>query len=417
VQPWLAAFDDTTLRQLITEALAHNLDLQAVAARIDATRAQARIDGAGRLPQLNFGVDYQRSQVRDSGYGSVEYGAFEAMFDVSWELDVWGRIKAGQQASRLEADATGADWHAARLSLAARVAQTWFELTEARLQTAVAEQSIRDRSTLVELVRGRFARGLTRGLDVRLALTDLANAEAQLAAARNRAQTAARRLAVLLGRYPSEQITAAAHLPAPPTQLATGLPSELLARRPDVLAALSRLRAADARLENAEKSLLPRITLTASGGTRSAALTELVDPRAVAWSFASGLTQPLFSGGRLKGAIAQQRALVEAALKQYQSTALNAFREVEQTLAAEEYWRAQEIALREAVAQTEESRKLAVYSYQQGVIEILTLLDSYRSTLIAQSAHLNAQRQLLHNRIEIYLALGGEVSPIVVDKR
>jgi outer membrane protein, multidrug efflux system len=149
--------------------------------------------------------------------------------------------------------------------------------------------------------------------------------------------------------------------------------------------------------------------LTAAGGTRSTALTDLVDPRSLAWNVVIGMMQPLFTGGRIRGEIQLNEARAEEALNLYKSTALNAFREVEQVLAADEWLREQEKALRHAVEQTEASRKLAVYSYQLGMIEILTLLDSYRSTLNAQSAHISVKRQLLNNRVNLYLALGGGV--------
>jgi len=406
---WVHVFADPALTTLVTHALSNNFQLKAAAARVDAAREQAVIAGAARWPQLAFTPGYQRL---DTGAKGNEYGAFEALFSLSWEIDVWGRIKASQQAEQQDADAIAADYHAARLSLAARTAQSYFALIEARLQADVAEQSIKDRRTIVDLVHGRFSRGLTRGLDLRLALTDLANAEAQLADARNQVQLISRRLDVLLGRYPSMANDAnpiAKTLPQPPATLSAGLPSELLQRRPDLTAAFSRLQAMDLRVESAQKALLPRITLTASGGTSSPALTDLIDPRAAAWNLAMGLMQPIFTGGRLKGEIRLNEALTQEALNQYQSTALNAFREVEQALAAEQWLRAQEQALQEAVVQTEASRKLAVTSYQQGLIEILTLLDSYRSTLNAQSAHLIVQRQLLTNRIDLYLALGGGV--------
>jgi outer membrane protein TolC len=138
-------------------------------------------------------------------------------------------------------------------------------------------------------------------------------------------------------------------------------------------------------------------------------LADLVDPRAIAWNVLIGLMQPLFTGGRIQGEIFRNEARAEEALNFYKSTALNAFREVEQALAAEEWLRQQEEALREAVEQTEASQKLAVYSYRNGLIEILTLLDSYRSTLNAQSAHLLVKRQLLSNRINLFLALGGDI--------
>ena len=401
---WLSAFADPGLIALVQDALNHNYDLKAAAARVDAAKEQVRIDGAARWPQLFFVPGYRRAALTNN-----EIGVFEALFAMSWEIDVWGRIKATQQAAGQEAEAVATDYRSARLSLAARTAQSYFELIEANLQAAVVEQSIKDRRVIVELVRGRFARGLTRGLDLRLVLTDLANAEAQLASSRNRVQTVARRLEVLLGRYPDNSLKKLSTLPKPPTVLAAGLPSELLARRPDLVAALSRLQASDSRVESAKKLLLPRITLTAAGGTGSTALTELIDPRAVAWNLAMGLVQPIFTGGRLKAGIRLNEARTEEAFNQYQSTALNAFREVEQALAAEQWLREQEQALKEAVEQTQASRKLAVYSYRQGLIEILTLLDSYRSTLNTQSAHLSVQRQLLSNRIDLYLAFGGGV--------
>lgn len=237
----------------------------------------------------------------------------------------------------------------------------------------------------------------------------MSNAKAQLAQSQNQIQLVKRRLETLLGRYPSASLLEVLSLPNPPLALSAGILSELLTRRPDLLAAFERLQAADLLVESARKALLPRITLTAAGGTRSAALAELIDPRVVAWNLAMGLLQPIFTGGRLMGTIDLNEARVEEALNQYYSIVLNAFREVEQALSAEQRLREQENALREAVVQTRESQKLAVYSYRHGFIEILTLLDSYRSTLNAQIDHLAVKRQLLNNRIDLYLALGGGV--------
>ena len=177
----------------------------------------------------------------------------------------------------------------------------------------------------------------------------------------------------------------------------------------DLVAAYDRLRSADARLDSTRKLLLPRVALTAAGGVRSTALTDLVDPRSLAWNVLIGLAQPIFTGGRIRGEIELNTAQTEQAFNLYKSTALNAFREVEQVLAADEWLRKEEEAVRKAVEQTEASRKLAVYSYQHGHIEILTLLDSYRSTLIARSAHLSIRRQLLANRVNLFLALGGGI--------
>jgi NodT family efflux transporter outer membrane factor (OMF) lipoprotein len=406
---WVEAFGDPDLSALVHSALADNYDLKAAATRVNAAIAQARIDGSLLWPQVFFSPDYQRAQIREAGFGSAKFSVFEAVFSLNWELDVWGRIRDFREAAIRDADAIAADLHGARLSLAARIAQSYFDLAEARLQAEVAEQSVKDRRTIVQLVRGRFARGITNALDLRLALTDLATAESEVTEARNQIQIVIRRLEVLLGRYPAGSLTEASALPEPPPDVPSGLPSELLERRPDLIAAFNRLLAADARVESSRKLLLPRIVLTAAGGTRSTALTDLVDPRSLAWNVVIGMLQPLFTGGRIRGEINRNEARAEEAVNLYKSTALNAFREVEQVLATDEWLREQEKALRHAVEQTEASRKLAIYSYQLGIIEILTLLDSYRSTLSAQSAHLSVKRQLLTNRINLYLALGGGV--------
>jgi len=405
---WTETFGDSGLVALVDIALANNYELKAAAARVDAVVAQARIDGSSRWPQLSFMADHQQVQVREAGFGSSRFSAFEALFGVSWEVDVWGRIRDQRQASLTEAQASQSDFYGARLSLAARVAQVYFELTEAKLQAVIVEQSIRDRAIITELVRGRFQRGLVRGLDLRLAMNDLVTAEAQLQEARNRIQSLARLLEILLGRYPSGQDLAADALPPLPVAVPAGLPAELLERRPDLIAAFSRLQAADLRTVSAQKLRLPRITLTAAGGSRSVDLTELVDPRAAAWNVFAGLMQPLFTGWRIEGEIHRNQARAEEAMNHYKNNALNAFREVEQALAAEEWLRHQEAALKKAVEYTESSQKLAVYSYRNGNIEILTLLDSYRSTLNAQTAYLSVTRQLLSNRINLYLALGGD---------
>jgi len=406
---WLDTFHDPALTALVRAALADNYDIKAKAARVEKARRQAIIDGAGRLPQLSFGTSYQGEQTHDVGYGSVSYGNFYTMFYLSWELDVWGRIQAYQQAAEQEAIATQSDLRLGQLSLAALTARTYFELAEARLQVEVIEQAAKDRSIIAELVRGRFMRGLSQALEVRMVLTDVANAKAQLAQAQNQTQLLTRSLEAQLGRYPSGTLSKKPLLPEPPAELSAGLPSELLARRPDISAAFERLRAADSRLESAQKALLPRFSLTADGGTITPSLHQIVDPRQLAWNLMMGMAQPIFTGGRLMGEIDKNSALVDEALNTYKNTAIQTFKEVEQTLAAEQHWRDQELAYREAVEQTNASRSLALYSYQRGNIDMLTLLDRYRSTLTTQLSHLAAKRQLLNNRINLYLALGGEV--------
>lgn len=406
VTPWLRGFGSPSLEGLVRTALTGNFTLKAAAARIEQARALARIEGAARQPQAELSPSFQRLGLAGAGM-PVSGNFWELPVNLSWELDLWGRIRSGQQAAEAEADASRADLDAAVLALAARTVQTCFELAEAQQQVGVIEQSIAERRTLVELVKGRFNLGLTSGLDVSLAATDLNDAEAQLAEARDRIQRTARQLDTLLGRYPTGNPTDCGELPALPASLPSGVPSELLARRPDIVAGFSRLRALDLRLDSAEKARLPRMTLTAAGGTSGPHPSDLFDPRAAAWNLALGLAQPLYTGGRISAEIDLAAARVTEAVAQYRDTVLTACREVEQALAAEAWLLDREHALSETLRRTETSRKLAIRAYRHGTVEILTLLDSYRSTLNARGALLAARRQLLQNRVGLYLALGG----------
>jgi NodT family efflux transporter outer membrane factor (OMF) lipoprotein len=411
IDHWLASFQDARLTQLVADALAANYDLQASAARVQQALAQARIEGASRLPQVNLRADGERFQDNfvgiDGEPSKFLANSFRLGMDISWELDVWGRIRASRDAARADADSAQSDFNAARLSLAARVAQAWFQLIEARLQVEVAESSLKDRRTIAGLVRGRFELGLSQGLELRLAQTDLATAEAQLAQARNQFQLAQRDLDTLLGRYPYGTINTAAELPPLPDRVPLGLPAQLLERRPDLLAAHARLAAADLRVASAQAALLPRFTLNGGGGVRSQDFDLLFSPASVIWNVAGGLLQPVFTGGRLTNEIKLNEARVTEALANYRQTALTAFREVEQALAAEEWLREQERSLLEAAEKAEENKQAVIYAYRNGLTDILTLLDNYRSVLNTRSDHLAVKRRLLNNRVDLYLALGG----------
>ncbi len=408
---WLKTFHDLKVKALVEEALAHNYDLQATAARLRIADVQAAIAGAARQPLLEFQPRWSRERTNEN---DPEEGRFidtrsntELLLDLSWELDVWGRIRSGQRAAEEEAEAAQADLIGARLSLAARTAQAWFELIEARLQVAVAKESVEETRTFLELLRGRFQRGLSRAQEVHLLQIDLSTNEFQLAQRHDEYGLARRRLEVLLGRYPAGLIETVEALPPFPAPLPAGLPLELLARRPDLIAALTRLKAAGLRVEEARAALLPRIQLTSSGGVSSEELNVLLDPKSLVWSVAGGLLQPILNGGRLRNEIRLDEARVEEALAGYRSTVLTAFREVEDALTTEAWLSQQERRLAEATREAEASVELTKYAFRMGNPDLFSLLDSLRSLLDTRSQHLVVRRQLLSNRISLYLALGG----------
>jgi len=410
VSAWLAGFHDDDVSALVTAALDGNNDLQATAARIGQAWALARIEGADARPQLALAPTFWHADAgRDARAYAAKGNLWRLPFNFSWEWDVWGRIGDARRAAELSAEAVESDWRGAVLSLAVRTAQTCFELAEARQRAEVVQVSINDRGALVELLQGRFNLGLADGLDLSLALTDLIDARAELNAVANRVQQTQRRLEVLLGRYPAGVMERCRQLPELPAPMSAGLPAELLNRRPDIVAAFARLRAQDRRLSSVRKALLPRVTLVADGGSLGSTLADLGDPRSAAWNLALGLTQPVYAGGRLKADIDLRAAHTEEALHRYRETVLNALREVEQSLAAEHWLHERAQALTAIVKQNDISRELAIYSYRNSIVGILTLLDSYRGTLIVQTDLLGARLQLLHNRLDLYLALGGGI--------
>jgi len=410
VSAWLASFHDADVNALVTVALAANNDLRATAARIDQARALARIEGADARPQLAFPPAFQHVGGGRRTRDLVNEGNVLTLpFELTWEVDVWGRIADARRAAELSADAAEADWRAAKLSLAARTARTCFELAEARQRVEVVQTSVKDRGVLAELLQGRFNLGLAVGLDLSLALTDLSDARAELNDAANDVQQAQRRLELLLGRYPAGTLARCQKMPGLPAPIPVGLPAELLSRRPDIVAAFARLRSQDRRLSGARKALLPRLTLLADGGSLGRTWSDLADPGSVAWNVILGLTQPVYAGGRLRADIDLQAAHSEEALHQYRETVLDAFREVEQSLAAEQWLRKREQEAAAIVKQNNISRELAIYSYRNSVVGILTLLDSYRMTLFAETLLLEAQLHMLNNRLDLYLALGGGI--------
>jgi multidrug efflux system outer membrane protein len=415
---WWRSFGDPELEGIITEALAHNQDLKLAASRVLAAAAQARIAGADRLPQVGLGFEASRAQQNFIGLPipggeevlTTRFTRFGASLDVSWELDVWGRIRAGQAAALADRQAAEADLAAARLSIIGQTVKTWFGAIEARRQVELAEATVENYRISSEQIEDRYRRGLRPPLDLRFALTNLAAAEAVLAARREQFERVRRQLEALLGRYPGATIDASSALPAPPAPVPPGLPSELVRRRPDLASAERRLAAAESRLTEARRARLPRISLSASGGTASTQLADLVDGDFSVWRLAGNLLQPIFQGGRLAAGVDLASSGADQALAAYVQSALVAFTEVENSLAAETYLARREQALLRAVEQAQAARRLAEERYGAGLDDVLTLLEAQRSAFDAESQLLGVSRLRLDVRVDLHLALGGGFS-------
>ena len=306
-----------------------------------------------------------------------------------------------------DVEATEAEFRGARLSLAAQTARAFFDALAARLQVELAERNYETFVANVTLVEEGITRGVFRALDVRLTRSNMADALSSLEGRKRQLDGAVRALEVLLGRYPGAEIAVAGSLPELDSPPPSGLVSDLLERRPDLVAAERRLAAALQRRKESSKDRLPTLSLTTSGGTSTPQLRESLDPESNVWSFAANLTAPLFEGGRRAAVFRQRAAELEAAVSDYRETTLQALREVEAALAAEVFLREQNRALDRSVAESTEADTLAWQEYQRGLSDIVTALESRRRAVNSESARIEIWNQRLQNRLDLYLALGG----------
>ncbi|HOP19924.1 MAG TPA: TolC family protein [Parvularculaceae bacterium] len=455
---WIGAFGDDTLYALIDEALRHNNNLLAAAANLDAARASARVTRANMLPTLGaqaqagrnaivtdpsiaaqtggntstsglraqeledqYGIDTNGDGKLDGldldGNGSLDapipnrrvyINSFALGAQLSWELDLWGRLSDETRAAYKQAGASLADFEAARLSLAGAVAQGWFSLIEARQQRELAERDTTAREDNLRVTERRFERGVASSLDVRLARSAHGSSKANLAFRQQAEKEAARRIEVLLGRYPSAELDAAAALPSLPDLQGAGAPGDILARRPDLIAAEARMEAAGLQARAARKQMLPRLTLTSQISTSGPDLSDVIDPERLAGNIFAGLAQPLFQGGRILANSKRARAAAESALLSYAQTALEAYEEAENALAAEYYLALREEALKLAYEEAASAEELTDRRYASGAATIFNLLDAQTRRISAESAYIQAQQQRVSNRVRLYLAIGGE---------
>lgn len=404
---WVDDFQSDALRPLINEAIANNYNLQSTAASLGVSSADATIAGADQYPQLNG--QFEGATNRQYGGGMTnDFDSFLLGVGATWELDVWGRLRDRQSAALADVQVSIATLKGARLSLAARTANAWFRAIEARQQLELAINTYDSFNTATESIRERYERGVNPALDLRLSLAQTAAAKAAMDERGRTLDVAVRELEVLLGRYPSRELEVADDLPAIVRPVPTGLPSELLERRPDLIVAERQLAASGKRVSEARKAMLPRLSLTGSYGIASDDLGDLLANGFSVWSLAGNALQPIFQGLRLSAGVERAKAVAQQRLADYGQAALDAFREVETALAAEDYLNQRVINLQESATQSIAAEDAAWERYQRGLTDIITVLDSQRRTFEARTALINARANRLVNRVNLYLALGGD---------
>ncbi len=416
ISQWWMRFGDQRLNDVVEAVLRRNYDLQAAAARVEGTAAVARIAGADLYPQISAGLSGSRQKRNFVGFPfpgsesdvpSATNNLFGVSLNVSWEIDLWRRLRAGQAAAVGDWMAAEADLWGYRLSLIGQTVKAWFAAVEVEQQIRLSEATLTNYQATDRQVLRRYRLGLTPSLDVRLSSSNVLSQEALLIQWRNQLQQIKRQLEALLGRFPKGAIRLSEGLPRVTERVPAGLPADILHRRPDLVAAESRLMAANARVAESRKALYPRISLTSSAGTSSDELNNILKGDYSVWNLVGNLLQPLFQGGRLRAGVDLAKTRESEALAVYARTALEAFREVETALTAERLLSERETALRKAAAQAVAARELADDRYTRGLTDLIAVLEAQRRAFLSQSQLLGVQRQRLENRVDLYLALGG----------
>ena len=397
---WWRGFNSTELDTLIATAQSGNLDLAAAETRIVQADARVRQVGANLLPTVSIGADANR-QTSGGRSAGVSIGA-------SYEFDFWGRNRSLLNAAQSSNRATRADRETVALTATAATATTYFQLLSLRERIEIARLNLENARSVLMVTESRVRNGIASQLELAQQRSTIAGQEAAIPQLEQQELETRAALALLLGRPPEGfdvQARALTEIAAP--GVAPGLPSELLARRPDVVAAEAGLEAANANLAVARAELLPSISLTGSGGVSSGTLTGLVTNPFFAAGIGLSLAQTIFDSGRREAVTDEARAREQELLLAYRSATINAFSEVETTLGSIANLEAQEMYQAEQVAQSEIAFNIAEARYREGVDDFLVVLDSQRSLYQARDQFGLIRLQQLQALVALYKALGG----------
>ena len=405
---WWKTFGDSQLTSLAQAADTQNLTLKAAAARLEEARALSRSSRTAVLPSLDFTPYVGRSESRIPGAGAtIRRDTVSLPLELSYEVDLWGKVRRQiEGANALEASAQ-AGYVATKLSLTADTAQTYWALRGLDADRALLQESIALRKETLSLIEARFRAGTVNALDVSRAQTEVATAEAELIGVDRQRSELVNALAVLTGRNAgSLKIPAEAKLPKVPS-IPSGIPSNLLLRRPDLFAAERNLAAANANIGVAEAAYYPNFRLRAGGGFDGASMSNLISIDNIVWSLGSSLTYPILGQKNIR---AQRDATVarhQALTQEYKQSVLIALREAEDALTGLDFLRRQEDAQNQAIQAAENTLTISRERFSAGLVSFLEVVETERTLLATkrQAASLRTQRLAL--TVNLIKALGG----------
>ncbi len=415
---WWTNFGDTTLDALVAEALQHNDDLAVAMANVDASRAQLGVATSYLFPTIGLDGSSYRSRPSDSGAtpplpDDIANSLHSVSAGVSFELDLWGKYRRGQEAMKASLLSTEASYATIRLAVISQTVEGYFALLSVDSQLAIATRTLASRLESEKLRFERYELGITTELDYRQAQAETAATIAtvrQLEQALSAAETS---LSVLLGRSPRDIVSTSPErgldlaLMKVPADVPAGLPASLMSRRPDIATAAQSLHMATAMIGYTEADLLPSISLTGLFGFESLDLTQLISSNSTMWTYGAGLSMPIFTFGRTLSQIDEAEATQRGAVATYEKTVRNAFAEVKNALVAIQKTSQIVDAYAGQVLALGRTLKLAKDQYESGVSDFLTVLDAERGLLQAQLTLVEAQRARLSAVVSLCKALGG----------
>ena len=420
---WWQSFDDPLLNQLVAQALSSNLDEKIALARVREERAYVLMSRAGLFPSVDTSGSYTRQRYSaNTPFGFFpqllprDENIYEAGFDASWELDVFGGIRRGVEASKADLAASIEDARDVQVSLLAEAARDYVAVRALERRIQIAKANLRDQNDSLKLAQARFEQGFAPELDVFQARSLLETTQAQVPELESELAQTVHRIGVLLGREPDAleaELSDMAPIPgiADPDAIAVrippGLPSELLRRRPDIRAAEREVAAATARIGVATADLYPKFSITGTVGLESISAGDFFFGTSRMWQVGPTMTWPIFEGGRIRAYIEVRNAQEEQALLSYRKTVLIALAEVEDALVAYAKERTRHQALAASAEDFKRSQLLALDRYEEGYDTYLDVLEAQRSLYTAQDALAQSDQQIVDDLIAIYKALGG----------
>jgi outer membrane protein, multidrug efflux system len=428
---WWTTFKDPLLECLIARAVQSNWDLRTAAGRVREARALRGVAGADLWPTINVSGSYTRQRSSENavpfslgGAGSgtpgglppflqglkLEQNLFQAGFDASWEIDLFGGVRRSIEAADADLAASQEELRNTLVSLLAEVARNYVEVRGSQRRLAIAQENLKAQQDTLELTRARFTAGLTSELDVTQAASQLATTQSQIPPLETSLKQGIHRLGVLLGQAPGAllaELSTAAPIPTVPPEVPVGLPADLLRRRADIRRAERQLAAATARIGVAEADLYPKLSLTGSLGLESLKLADLTQGASRFWSVGPTLSWPIFDAGRIRANIAVQDARTDQQLSTYAQTVLTALEDVENALVAYSREQVRRTQLAEAAEANRRALALANDLYRNGLGTFLNVLDSERALFSSESDLAQSEATVSTDVVALYKALGG----------